>query len=608
MKNMSVSDIIFDFLYRKGVRHVFVLSGGGNIFMVDALGRSKLSYVCNYHEQACATAAEAYSRLTGMGVSLVTSGPGGTNAITGVAGAWLDSIPTLTLSGQVKTDNLGTPGGMRQLGPQEINIIDMVKPITKYAVTVMDPYEIMFHLEKAWHAATSGRQGSVWLDIPLDVQGAMIDPRKLKKYKPVTAKKTWDTDAKKLTRIVKEILIKLENCQRPVLYAGHGIRLAGAHKEFLTLVDLLGIPVITSYVGYDMLPSNHPYYFGRAHSMGQRAGNFIVQNSDFFLSIGARLDLLTIGFNYKAFARAAYKVIVDIDKREIRKKTISADLPVNYDAKQFIVEMIRQLRARHVKHDILQWLQYGRRLQTKFPNVSHESRLGKSYVNPYHFIDVIGKKYLRPGEIIVESDGVGPLNCMYQAFYVKKGQRIILNLGLAQMGYGLPAAIGAAFATQRRRRIVCFEGDGSLQLNIHELQVMKHYNLPVKLFVYSNDGYLSIQNTQDGLFKGRHVASDGKSGVSSPDFVKVGRAYGIKSIRINNHKDMEAKIRYALSYPGPILVDIHALRNMKLAPKLQTKKMPNGKLVSPTLENMAPFISDQEMKNLMIIPMWSDDS
>lgn len=604
---INVSDLIFDFLYRKSVRHVFVLSGGGNIFMVDALGRSKLTYVCNHHEQACATAAEAYSRLTGnMGVSLVTSGPGGTNAITGVAGAWLDSIPTLTLSGQVRTDILGTKDGMRQLGPQEINIIDIVKPITKYAVSVTDPYEILFHLEKAWHAAKSGRPGPVWLDIPLDIQGVMVDPAKLKKYKPGTAKRTYDTDEKKLTRLVKEILTRLENSKRPVLYAGHGIRLADAHKDFLTLVSLLRIPVVTSYVGYDMLPSNHPYFFGRAHSMGQRAGNFIVQNSDFFLSVGARLDLLTIGFTYKAFARAAYKVVVDIDKTELMKKTISVDMPINYDAKQFISEMIRQLRTRPMKIDISQWLQYGKRLHAKFPNVDRHAKHGKSYINPYHFIDVIGKKYLTPGEIIVESDGVGPLNCMYQAFYVKRGQRIILNLGLAQMGYGLPAAIGAAFATRHRKRIVCFEGDGSLQLNIHELQVAKHYNLPIKLFVYSNDGYLSIQNTQDGLFNGRHVASDGKSGVSCPDFVKVGCAYGIKSIRIHNHKDMEAKIRYALSYPGPILVDLHALRNLKVTPKLQTKKLPNGKLVSPTLEDMAPFISDKEMKELMMIPLWGE--
>lgn len=602
----KVSDLIFEFLSTQGVTHIFLISGGGNIHLVDSLGRSGIRYVCNHHEQACAIAAESYARLTGnIGVALVTTGPGGTNAITGVAGAFLDSISTLTISGQVRTEIMGTPLGMRQLGPQEIDIVSIVKPITKYAVTITNPYEVLYHLEKALYIAKDGRPGPVWLDIPLDIQGAHIDPRKMKHFIPKSNSNTRGMD-NTLTKIVQTVIDKLRASERPVLYAGHGIRLSGAHKDFLTLVDLLHIPVLTSYVGYDMLPNSHPYFFGRAHSLGQRAANFIVQNSDVLLAIGARLDVLTTGFTYKAYAREAYKIMVDTDNRELTKHTLSIDLPVQCDANLFIREMIRQLRRKPLSLHIERWLSYGRNTISEFSNVPADAKSEKRFVNPYYFIDVIGRKYLKPNEIIVESDGVGPLNCMYQAFYVKSGQRIILNLGCAQMGYGLPAAIGVAFAAGGKKRIICFEGDGSLQLNIQELQVVKHHNLPIKLFVYSNDGYLSIRNTQKGLFGGRLYATDASSGVSVPDFVKVARAYGIHAIRIHNHKDMERKIRYALSYPGPILVDIHASRNLVLTPKLQTKKTEDGRFVSPPLEDMAPFLSESELRKYMLIPLWQE--
>lgn len=608
IKKIKLSDFIFDYLSQRGIGHIFLISGGGNIHLVDSLGRSKIKYVCNHHEQACATAAESYSRITGnMGVCLVTTGPGGTNAITGVAGAWLDSIPLLVISGQVKRELLGTRQGLRQIGPQEINIIDIVKPITKYAVTVMEPNDILYHLDKAWCLAKSGRPGPVWLDIPLDVQAAQIDPAKLRRFNPDEVKPDYDTDPQRLQQLAAKTIEQLRKSERPVLYAGHGIRLAGAYQEFLELVDLLKVPVLTSYVGYDMLPNAHPYYFGRAHSLGQRAANFIVQNSDLLLTVGARLDVLTSGFTYKAYARAAYKIMVDIDKKEITKHTLSIDLPINFDAKQFINEMLKQLKKKPLNLAIQPWLEYGRKINKKYPNVPADAWREKKYVNNYAFIETMGK-ILKPGEVIVESDGVGPLNCMYQAFYVKPRQRVILNLGLAQMGYGLPAAIGAAFAFYKKKRVICFEGDGSLQLNVHELQTMKHHNLPIKLFVYSNDGYLSIRNTQKGLFEGRLVATDSSSGLTCPDFVKLGKAYGLKTLRINNHQDMIVKIKYSLAYPGPILCDINAVRDFILTPKLQTKKTPDGQFISPTLEDMAPFLSEEEMKENMLIPLWESQS
>lgn len=606
MKKIKLSDYIVSFLENIGVKHIFLISGGGNIHMVDSLGRSnKIQYVCNHHEQACAIAAEGYARIAGnIGVCLVTTGPGGTNAITGVLGAWLDSIPMLVLSGQVKRELIGAGKGVRQLGDQEINIIDIVRPITKYAKMITDPLEIRSELEKAVFIAKAGRKGPVWLDIPLDVQGSFVDENELSKFDPAEVQPSSEIDNKVIKELVTKTINKIMHASRPVLYAGNGIRLAGAEKEFMELVDLLKIPVLSSYAGYDLIPSSHPYFFGRSHAFGQRGANFILQNSDLFLSIGARLDVRTIGFTYKAFARAAYKIIVDIDKEELDKFILSPDLPVNVDAKVFITEMISQLKVSNYVNDISLWLNYGRNLNKKYPIVLKEFWKEKKYVNPYCFIEEIGN-HLKEKELIVLSDGVGPLNCSYQALYIKPGQRVILNNGCAQMGYGLPAAIGVSFASPGNR-VICFEGDGSIQLNIHELQVMKHHNLPIKLFIYSNNGYLSIRNTQTNLFKGNLVAVDSESGVSCPDFVKVARAYGIKAMRINNHKDMKKKIQQVLNEPGPVVCDINAVRNLMLTPKLMAKRDENGQFVSPPLEDMGPFLPRDEFKKNMIIPLWGE--
>lgn len=604
---MKLSDYIVKFIEKLGVKHIFLISGGGCIHLIDSVGKSKkIKYVCNHHEQASATAAEAYSRVTGnLGVCIVTTGPGATNAITGMLGAWLDSIPMIVISGQVKRETMGAGAKWRQLGDQEINIIDIVKPITKYAVAVMKPENIKYHLEKAVYLAKTGRPGPVWIDVPLDIQAWQINPSKLKSFNPKEIKPEYTTDKFLLKRTVKKTLDRLVTSKRPVIYAGHGIRLSGAMNEFSNLITLLKIPVLTSYAGYDVIPSSHPYFFGRGHAFGQRAANFILQNSDFFLSIGARLDIRTIGFTYKAFARAAYKIIVDIDKNELEKPFVKPDLPANFDAKDFINEMITQVKKNKLNLKINDWLSYGRKLNKKYPVVLKKYWKEKKRVNPYCLIETVGKIF-EPNELIVVSDGVGPLNCMYQAFYVKKGQRIILNNGCAQMGYGLPAAIGASFATNKQKRIICFEGDGSLQLNIHELQVMKHHNLPIKLFIYSNDGYQSIRNTQVNLFGGKLTAVDSSSGVSTPDFIQIGKAYGIKTIRINNHKDMEAKIKKTLNTKGPVICDINTVRDLMLTPKLSAKKLPNGQFVSPPLEDMGPFLPREEFKKNMLIPLWEE--
>ena len=604
---MKLSDYIVKFIEQLGVKHIFLISGGGNIHLIDSVGKSKkIKYVCNYHEQGSSTAAEAYSRVTGnLGVCMVTTGPGATNAITGMLGAWLDSIPMIVISGQVKRETIGAGAKWRQLGDQEINIIDIVKPITKYAAVVMKPENIKYHLQKAVYLAKNGRPGPVWLDVPLDIQAWQINPSKLKSFNPKEIKTKYITNKTSLKKAVEKTITKLISSKRPVLYAGNGIRLAGAAKEFLILVNLLKIPVLTSYAGYDLIESVNPYFFGRGHAFGQRAANFVLQNSDFLLSIGARLDIRTIGFTYRAFARAAYKVIVDIDKSELDKPFVKPDLPANFDAKDFIIEMIKQVKKDNLRLNINSWLDYGRNLNKKYLVVLNEYWKEKNRVNPYCLIETVGKLF-KQNEIIILSDGVGPLNCMYQAFYVKKGQRVILNNGCAQMGYGLPAAIGASFATNKKKRIICFEGDGSLQLNIHELQVIKHHNLPIKLFIYSNDGYQSIRNTQVNLFGGKLTAVDSSSGVSSPDFIQIGKAYGIKTIRINNHSDMRRKIIKVLNTKGPVICDINTVRDLMLTPKLSAKKLPNGQFVSPPLEDMGPFLSREEFKKNMLIPLWEE--
>lgn len=623
-KKIKVSDLVIKFLEDLGLTHIFLISGGGNIHLVDSVGKAKkLKYVCNHHEQACATAAEGYARIHGIGACLVTTGPGGTNAITGVLGAYQDSIPMIVISGQVRRNTIGAGKFARQFGDQEVNIVDIVKPLTKYAVTITEPNEILYHLQKASYLAKSGRPGPVWIDIPLDVQGWYVYQKNLKKFNPKEIRSDYQTDKRLLRKLVSQTIEKIKKSKRPVLYAGNGIRLAGAAKVFLKLVELLKIPILTSYAGYDLISSSHPYFFGRGHAFGQRAANFILQNSDLLLSIGARFDIRTIGFTYKAFAREAYKIMVDIDMREIKKPILSIDLPINFDAKQFIIEMMNQLKQkplnkvtenirgnqlkirgnRNIKID--DWLDYGRDLNKKYPVVLKDYWKEKKAVNPYCFIEVVGK-YLEPNELIVVSDGVGPLNCMYQAFHVKSGQRILLNNGTAQMGYGLAAAIGVAFAANKKKRIICFEGDGSLQLNLHELGVMAHHKLPIKLFLYNNGGYLSIMNTQRGLFDAKLVASSTETGIPTVDFIKLAKVYGFKTVKINNHSDMERGIKKVLNTRGPVFCEINSTRDTVLTPKLMAQKLPNGQFVSPPLEDMGPFLPRDEFKKNMLIPLWQD--
>lgn len=599
---IKVSDYLVKFLENIGIKHVFMISGGGNIHLIDSIGKAqKIKYVCNHHEQASSMAAEAYSRITGnIGVCVVTTGPGGTNTITGVYGAWTDSIPMLVISGQIRRETIGAgKNGLRQLGDQEINIVDIVRPITKYSITVMDPYDIRYHLEKAYYLAKNGRPGPVWIDIPIDIQGAYVEIIKLKKFEPKEIKEAYLTDKSKIKASALQTIQRMKLAKRPVMLVGNGVRLSGASPELLKLIQLLEIPVLTSFTGYDLVANNNRYYFGRPGTVGQRAANFALQNSDLLLVLGSRLNIRAIGYNFESFARNAYKIIVDIDKAELEKKTIKPDLAVNANAKDFILELLA-LIANDSSYFRDEWIKRCKSWQENYPQVLPEYKKEQNYVNVYFFLEELSK-HIKKTDVLALSDGTACV-CEYQTLRFPQGTRIVVNSGCAAMGYGLPAAIGACLANNRNRTI-CIEGDGSLQLNIQELQTLLHYKLPIKMFVYNNDGYLSIRLTQKNLFAGNFVASNKNSGVSCPDILKIGKAYGIKTERIDSHKGMNEKIKKVLSYPGTIICEVMLSPNMEFLPKSSSKKLPDGSIISAPLEDMYPFLTREELTKNMIIPI-----
>ena len=598
---VKVSDLITEFLYKKGVRDVFMVSGGGVIHLNDSLGRSKLNLVCNHHEQAGAMAAEAYARIRdSVGVCVVTTGPGGTNAITGVMGGWLDSIPMLIISGQIRRETIGAGNKLRQLGDQEINIVDIVKPITKYAIMVKDPNETKYHLEKALFIAQSGRPGPVWIDVPLDIQGAFVEEKDLKSFDNEEIKQNFETNKENLVSLVARVIEKIDKSQRPILFIGNGVRLSGASKDLLELIDLLKIPVLSGFAGFDLISPKNKYFAGHPGTIGQRGANFVVQNSDLLLAVGTRLNIRMIGYNFETFARAAYKIIVDIDKAEIKKKTLKPDLKINYDAKKFIEEMIKQLKARKIQLNIDDWLKKAREWERKYPVVQKEYRKEKKYVNPYYFTEELSKHIL-PKDIVTLANATASI-CTYQALNFPQGTRIITNSGCAAMGYGLPAAIGACIANGKKK-IICLEGDGSIQLNIQELQTIVYNKLPIKIFIYNNQGYVSIRLTQKAMFNGKFVGSSIDSGLSWPDMGKIAKAYGITFFRINNHREMPKKISKALEGRDPVICEIMASPDQAFLPKSASRKLSDGTIVSRPLEDMFPFLSKKELKKNMLIPL-----
>ncbi len=570
----------------------------------DSLGReSRIKFVCNHHEQACAMAAESYARITGnLGVINVTTGPGGINALNGVFGAWTDSIPMLVLSGQVKRETclaaMPTPD-LRQLGDQEVDIVRMASPITKYTQIVLDPESIRYHLERALYLATHGRPGPVWLDIPVDVQSARVDESSLRPYHHSEDALLFDPQT--LRDNCREVLSRIRSAERPVIMVGTGVRTAKAVDLFHSVIERLGIPVTTAFNAHDLLPSDHHLHCGRPATIGDRPGNLTVQNSDLLLILGCRLNIRQISYNWKAFARAAFKIQVDIDPAEFQKPTVKPDLAIHADLHDFLQELEIQLSSHVPAHK--SWLDWCRERVKRYPVVQPHHLDPAKPLNPYHFFELLFD-LLDPTDIVACGDATA---CVvpFQVARLKKGQRLFSNSGSASMGYDLPAAIGAAFASEGGR-VICLAGDGSVQLNIQELQTIVHHRLPIKIFVMNNGGYLSIRTTQQSFFGGNFVGEGPSSGVSFPNIVRVAQAYGIPATRIDA-LDCRDSIQQILEAPGPHLCEVMIDPEQGFEPRLSSRVLPDGKMVSSPLEDLYPFLDREELGANLLIPPYQAD-
>ena len=538
----------------------------------------------------------------------MTTGPGSTNAITGVAGAWIDSTPVMILSGQAKRKDLLAGKGVRQMGVQEVDIVSLVKPITKYAVTVLEPESIRYHLEKAYHTACHGRPGPVWLDIPLDVQGSVIDETKLRGFNPsddefALCPMPHALCPSTLPELVDKVVSMLNNAERPVILAGRGIRLSKAMAEFCSVIESLKIPVLTTWRLADSLPEDSEVFFGRPGSITSRGANFVQQNADFILVIGARLDLPQVGHSYANFARAARKVVVDIDGNEIKKIDTKIDLPIVSGAGEFLKELINKLNKVKLR-DISAWTSRCKAWKEKYPVILPEYLEPAGYVNTYALIDVLSE-VLTSDDIIVPGSSGSCAEITPQAFRVKKGQRIINSPGLGSMGYGLPQSIGVCLSGGSKRT-VCIIGDGGLQHNIQELETLKRLNIPVKLFVLNNNGYAAIRGTHKRFFEGRLVCCDPSSGLTLPDACKIASAYGLKTVRISDQRNLREEVVNVLNMEGPVVCDVMVDPDLQMAPKLSSMARPDGSMVSKPLEDLWPFLDREEFRANMIIPPLED--
>ena len=598
---VKLSDWVAQACVDLGVRHVFMVTGGGAMHLNHSFGtHPKLDCIFNHHEQACAMGAEAYSRLNNkLAVVNVTSGPGGTNAITGVYGAYVDSISMVVISGQVKFETTVRSTGLplRQYGDQELDIEPIVKPITKYCAMVTDPKTIRYHLEKAFYLARSGRPGPVWLDIPLDVQNAKIDPETLIGFERQEIEESWR--ATDLHIAAAEILKRVQTAERPVVFAGGGVRLSGKHEEFIELIDKLGVPVVSGWNAHDVIWEDHPLNCGRPGSIGDRAGNFTVQNADLLIVLGSRLNIRQVSYNWTSFAREAYKIWVDIDLEELKKPSVKADMPVHASLSD-LLPILAKSSCEGPSNAHKAWLSWCRERVARYPAVLEEY-WRRPEINPYCFMQTLFER-LDEDQIVVTGNGSACV-VSFQAAKLKKGQRLWTNSGCASMGYDLPAAIGVAKASPGKK-IVCLAGDGSLMMNLQELQTIAGYALPIKIFILNNNGYSSIFQTHRNFFNGVEVGAGPKSGVSFPNFEKLARGFEIEYLSCASHHDMSVTIEAAMLSDGPTICEVLLDPDQPFAPKLSAKQHPDGRITSPPLEDLSPFLPREELlENLLIQPM-----
>lgn len=589
---MKLAKYVAEFMVEHGVHDAFTLTGGGAMHLNDAFGHQEgLHCTYNHHEQACAIAAEAYTRFTGeLALVCVTSGPGGTNAITGVLGGWLDSIPMFIISGQVKRETTihVTDVPLRQLGDQEFDIVSSVSSMTKYAHMIQDPMEIRYHLEKALYLSKNGRGGPVWLDIPLDVQAAPIDTDQLKGFDPGELEEeenpVYDES------LTAEIMEKIRTAKRPAIFAGTGIRLADAHAEFIELIEKLQIPVVTAWNAHDVLWNSHPLFCGKPGTVGTRAGNFLVQNCDLLLVLGSRLNIRLVSYNYKDFAKDAYKIIVDIDANELKKPTVVPDLPIHANVKD-VMKALAQSDIDVTSEAHEKWLAHCKKTEERYPATLPSYYEVEKPINHYVFTTEMFRQ-LEEGDDVICGNGAACV-VTFQAAEIKPHQRLFTNSGCAAMGYGFPAAIGVSVANKEKRTI-CVDGDGSFQMNLQELQTVVYNKLNLKIVYINNSGYHSIRQTQTNLFQPPLVGVGVGSGLSFPDAEKIAYAYGIPFVRVESIQDMKDKFQTVLNTEGPVFCEVVVDPNQNFEPKLSSKVLPDGKIVSPPLDDMFPFLPKEE--------------
>lgn len=594
---IKCSDYIAKFLAEAGLKHVFLLSGGGAMHLNDSFGKEpSLEVVCNHHEQASAMAAESYARLSQQpAIVNVTTGPGGINTLNGVFGAYVDSIPMVVVSGQVRYDTTVPSTGlpMRQLGDQECQIVEMVRGITKYAVMVTDAKTIKYHLQKALYLATHGRPGPVWIDVPMNVQGTSINEEELISFDPAEL----DDVAPEISEHdIAAVIKQLTKAKRPVILAGSAIRQSGSHELFLRLIEQLNIPVVTAWNAHDVLYDSHPLHAGKPGSIGDRPGNFAVQNSDCVLVLGCRLNIRQVSYNTKSFAKNAFRIMVDIDPLELKKPTLHLDLPIHADIKDFMQALLASAEQHKLKKDN-KWLAQCKKWKEKYPVVLAEYWNLKDKVNPYCFMQTLGE-CLPEDQIIVSGDGTA---CVvgFQALALKRGQRFYTNSGCASMGYDLPGAIGACVASGGKK-IVCLAGDGSIQQNIQELAMLDYKKYPIKIFVLNNNGYHSIRQTQQNFFPGKQVGVGPESGLGFPSFEKLAHAYNLKYFKCSQHATMRETIEKALQSDEPVICEIVLDLEQQFAPKLSSRRLEDGTMVTSELEDMTPFLSRNELQENML--------
>lgn len=594
---IRVADYIAQLVANHEIRDVFMVTGGGAMHLNDALSRNKdLKVTFCHHEQACAMAAESYFRLTNkLALLNVTTGPGGTNAITGVWGAWVDSLGMLVISGQVKWETLvrSTNLPLRQLGDQEIDITTVVSSFTKYSEIVTDPQTVRYHVEKAIFLAKSGRPGPTWLDIPMNVQGSLIDPSDQKPFSPEA--EGFYSDALRPTfETIATVLNKLHAAKRPVIMAGSGVRIAGAQHLLKALSLELKVPVVTAWNAHDLIEDTFPYYAGRPGTIGDRAGNFAVQNADVILVVGSRLNIRQVSYNWQCFADKAYKIVVDIDAAELSKPTIQPDLPVHADAKEFLESLLKHNARKSCDTD--NWIEFTLSRRRMYPVVLPQYWESDEGINPYCFVDALFKM-LPEDQIVVTGDGTACV-VTFQAAQIKPGQRLYTNSGCASMGYDLPAAIGAAIA-EPNKSIICLAGDGSIQMNLQELQTIVGKSLPIKVFVLNNRGYHSIRQTQQNFFPDNVTGCGPDSGLTFPSFEKIANAFDMPYTCLKTHSHMLERLEKVLQSPGYALIEVYLDLQQAFSPRVSSRKDENGRMTTSRLEDMSPFLSSKELEASM---------